>query len=393
MAWPLFLAVCFHLVFFLPSPNLIPIPRIKIFSGVACAAALVMALIAHSRGFVFGRPIELWATAVLISLAILSGLLSEYPIEATRRSFVLWSSCAGGFWCARILLPYGERIEFLVKMSIPALAIVIGTSLISYHQRSMVSYYIDSNDHALAGKIFLLWIGPIWLILKGSFRERVVGWALILASCSVFYLSNLKIAVLIAPALLIMGAITGLVSLKRLFIIMIIASIPLTCFFMNLPAQKRFDPTVMPIFYRTQQYFLSAKIAMERPWLGIGLHAPRMEFIEDFEPVIQGANKAEFVQHLKTIRVSENIFLTFMSDLGFPFMVIYTIGLVLLVLKLFKASLAGRSRGPDDFSPILFLPVIAAIMHFLVWDGLLHPQEAWFFHVWLGAGRAGRIEK
>ena len=74
---------------------------------------------------------------------------------------------------------------------------------------------------------------------------------------------------------------------------------------------------------------------------------------------------------------------TFMVDLGFPFVILYSAVLVILFFRLIRQVF----RPPDDrfFHPlVLLLPLVAAMLEFLILDGLLHPQIAWFFHLLLG---------
>lgn len=390
--WWIFLGVCFHLLFFIPPPNLLPDQNVKLTSGFLCSIALLTALIANRRESNIGTPLEYWITIILIILAILSGLMSNYPIEATQRTFVLWTSCAGGFWCARIFLKSPDRRRFFINSAGGALAVILAITLFSAFYHGTVIHYIDSNEHTLAGKILLLWVGPLWLIVKGSGLRRIFGWILILVSCFIFYVSNLKIAIFIVLMLLILSAALKLISLKKMFVALLIASIPLIYFFINLPPNKRFDPGVAPIFYRVEQYFLSFKIAGAYPWFGIGLHAPRTEFIDNFQPITSSANKEEFIKQLKIIRVSENVYLTFIADMGLPFGLLYTLSLGLLIFRIIQRALEKKPGEGSLQYKLLLLPISAGAAHFLVWDGLLHPQEAWFFHILLGLGAISNVE-
>jgi hypothetical protein len=80
---------------------------------------------------------------------------------------------------------------------------------------------------------------------------------------------------------------------------------------------------------------------------------------------------------------SENIFLTFLVDLGFPFTLIYC-GVLVLVMK----KLVGVALYPLSENGILPLAILVALsgelIHYLLFDGLFHPQCSWFFHVLLG---------
>ena len=83
------------------------------------------------------------------------------------------------------------------------------------------------------------------------------------------------------------------------------------------------------------------------------------------------------------LRTSENVFLTSLADLGFPFLILYSGALFTLLFMLLRAVF----RPPPEyvFHPIaLLLPIAGALLHYQVLDGLLHPHLSWFFHILLG---------
>ncbi|MGB6064771.1 MAG: hypothetical protein WBG50_08175, partial [Desulfomonilaceae bacterium] len=79
----------------------------------------------------------------------------------------------------------------------------------------------------------------------------------------------------------------------------------------------------------------------------------------------------------------EPVFLSFMADLGFPFLLIYCLAVLLLcirLVRLVKHPMSGSSLPPLA----LLLSILAGLLHFQVLDGLFHPQVSWFFHILLG---------
>jgi len=94
-------------------------------------------------------------------------------------------------------------------------------------------------------------------------------------------------------------------------------------------------------------------------------------------------SKDTFKEWVKSLRTSENTPLTFLVDLGFPFVIIYCGALIAIVLRLVRVAFQPRV-GSFPHPLALLLPIIAAILHFQVLDGLFHPQIGWFFHILLG---------
>jgi hypothetical protein len=153
-------------------------------------------------------------------------------------------------------------------------------------------------------------------------------------------------------------------------------------FFSHLPIQK-LKPHYEPAYYRVENYPFSWRIAVQNPFFGNGLRAPREKYLENYEVLYPYNTKEKFADSTKRIVVSENIFLTFMADLGFPFLIIYVGSVSVLLIRLIRSA---SQPGQHDFVPALavLLPLLGAFMHFLVLDGLLHPHVSWFFHILLG---------
>jgi len=138
-----------------------------------------------------------------------------------------------------------------------------------------------------------------------------------------------------------------------------------------------------PVYYRLENYGFSWSIAVRHPVLGIGLRAPREEFLNDYEIKYPYVTREKFADSVKGITTSDNIFLTFMADLGFPFLLLYSFSLIVLLIRLVRRVVAPPSAS---FLPplALLLPVSAGLLYFQVYDGLLFPQISWFFHILLG---------
>jgi hypothetical protein len=93
--------------------------------------------------------------------------------------------------------------------------------------------------------------------------------------------------------------------------------------------------------------------------------------------------KEQFSGDVKHFVSADNIFLTFMSGLGFPFLITYVLALIVLFKKLI--GMAFRPPPGFFFPPLaLLLPLAMALVHFQLYDGLLFAQNSWFFHLLLG---------
>jgi hypothetical protein len=298
------------------------------------------------------------------------------------RGFSVAASGLGGFWCARILVTSSGRRAFFTWFCAAVLGTMVALSLLGYALSGSPDYFLDVNPHPLASRMLLLAFAPLALVLGGVKRNMVVGASILCLAYAVCFLTNLRSAVLIPVVLAALAVAFGSVNARRFLVVIIPLVVILSVFFHHLPEyKKRADNE--PTYYRVENYPFSWHIAVRNPFLGNGLRAPREKYLKDYELVYPYSTKEKFADSTKRIVVSENIFLTFMADLGFPFLIIYTGSLTILLLRLIRAASKPDPSGSLPALAIL-LPLVGALMHFFVLDGLLHAHVSWFFHILLG---------
>jgi hypothetical protein len=135
----------------------------------------------------------------------------------------------------------------------------------------------------------------------------------------------------------------------------------------------------------------SCQLALQHPsFLLLAGESPREEFLKDYQIKYSGATKAQFARTVRKIVSADNMILTFLVGLGFPFTLTYLVALGILL-----ARLAGMAFKPPPglfFHPLVLLfPLATALVHFQLFDGLLFPQNCWFFHLLLGLIPARRL--
>ncbi|MFH0958981.1 MAG: hypothetical protein V1897_09795, partial [Pseudomonadota bacterium] len=122
----------------------------------------------------------------------------------------------------------------------------------------------------------------------------------------------------------------------------------------------------------------------ERPWLGIGLRAPREYFVDSYKIGHPQYSKEQFTQDIQVLETQENMFLTTLVGLGIPFFVLYMFFLIVFGFRLLANCIRGPS-GESTISPVsLLIPLAAGIVYCTMTDILMLPSSAWFFHVLLG---------
>ncbi|MFH0825228.1 MAG: O-antigen ligase family protein [Pseudomonadota bacterium] len=384
----LFALTCLQLAFLTPNITLIPHERSNLFSALLCAVTLGYALYRRPRCSFPGSRTEIVISFTLASLVILSGLSSRTPFSSTLRGLTIVASGLGGFWCARLILESVADKELFRNFCLGILTALLGVCFWGYFTFGGVFQWVELNPHPLATKIFLLCFAPLSLVLGRGSWAAIPAWALMFGSCVVFYLGGLRSGLFILVILAAVAAGFGLIRWKSLLVFLIPVIVAAIHFCHQLPPSHR-GLEYEPAYYRVESYPFSLHIALKHPWLGIGPTAPREEYLSDYDVKYPYVGKEDFAASVKKIRTSENIFLTFMSELGFPFVLLYSASILVLVWRLIELTRAGGP--PVPWHPAaLFMPIAAALIHLNVYDGLMNPQVSWFFHILLGLVPMGK---
>jgi O-antigen ligase len=381
-AWFIFAATCLQLTFLTPYFVLLPGERANIFSSLLCAVSLVCAVM-----FTPARKAKIATPEILMSIGlsafmVISSVSSPIPESSSARAFTILASGLGGFWCARLLLGEESRRRQFRLLCLIALAGLIVVCLFCYYRYGDIFQCVDSNPHPLACRMLLLWFAPLSLVIMVNRPAWLTFSVLIGGSYAVFFLSDLRSACLIPLVLLLIAGGMRVLKLKYLLALIILLSLLLAVFFLRLPEAK-IGKHYEPAYYRFESYFFAIHVAKQHPWFGIGLRAPKDQFLDNYEIKYPYVTKERFTESLQRIVTSENTFVSFMVDVGFPFTLLYIFSLIVLLKRLIK-----QFRRPEDailFHPmVLLLPIVAGLLHFQVLDGLYHPQVSWFFHILLG---------
>jgi hypothetical protein len=365
-----------------PYLVLFPGERANIFSGLLCLLSLIAAILVARERKVRVEPLELIICAALVSLAVVSGLLSSSAFSSSIRGLVLLTSGLGGFWCARILLSTTRGQEFFTWFCFALLSGIVALSLVGYVYAGDVKAFLDTNPHPLADRMILLSFAPLVVLLRRGYAAKLFGSAVMAAGYVVFYLSNLRSAMLIPVAMAGIGLWFRALRLRHFLVLVVVVAVALAYFFAKLPAWK-LGKEHEPAYYRAENYLYSWHIAKQHPIFGIGLRASREAYLIDYEITYPYVTKERFALSVKGIVTSENIFLTLMVGLGIPFALLYSVALIVVVARLFKRAKTGI---PESILPplALVLPISGSLIHNFVFDGLLYPQLCWYFHILLG---------
>ncbi|MGO9571052.1 MAG: O-antigen ligase family protein [Desulfomonilaceae bacterium] len=394
IVWLLFVGTCIQLAFLEPWLLLIPGERANVFSGQLCTITLAAALLVARAGSIRITGAEVFLSLGLLTLAMVSAVLSLTPRSSTIRTLVVMASGLGGFWCARILLntPYRQRIFAWLCLCLLVVQLIV--CFWGYRDSGQINEFLYSGNflggnrlHQLIHILFLLAFGPLALISWGKPLRVLIGVLLLGFTYLVLFLAGVQSidsGVLIPPVLFLLVVLVGSFRAKTTIWLLIVAILifAVAANFAEYYSNKDHSQLQYQS-YRVESYPFSWHIAKKHPFLGIGLRSPRQEFLQDYDIWHPQLTKENLVQAVKNEVTSENIFLTFMVGLGIPFVILYSVVLLVLLWRLVRESL--RSPPYQGLHPlVLLIPLTAGLLHSLTTDTLMSPQLTWYFHIFLG---------
>jgi len=240
------------------------------------------------------------------------------------------------------------------------------------------------NSHQSANLMMILCVAPLQYLFHKDTRLKWFAVATLLGVWGALFISQVRTGVILPLFLCAIAALLG-VARKRIFAATVITVFVVAALFIQIYPQKLIELTQKheSVYYRFESYFFSLHVVRKHPWLGIGLRTPRLEYLHDYTIKTKGLKLPRFKKSLQRTVTGENIFLTFMTGLGIPFTVIYTVSLLTVIILLLRQ--VRRKLPFRYFHPlVLMFPICAVFLHMLVDDGLMHPETSYLFHLLLG---------
>ncbi len=384
--WLLFAATCAQLAFQWPYAVMAPGVRTNLFSGLLCFLTLA-AVWVEKRGALVYRSPEFLVSAALTLLAVASALHSQVPLASSYRVLVLLASGLGGFWCSRLWLHTPEnqrRFQYLCLLLLGGVALL---SLVGYFASGQIhEYFTKGSNHPLTDLLFLLSFAPLALLAGKSRALSLMAVVLLGVSYVILCLSQRLSVVFIPLGVGFLWVAMGALRWRHL-----VAALVVMAVIVGFLAHQIYWFKLNKAYpaYRIENLFYSWNIAKQHPLLGIGLRAPRDQFLKAYQLEYPYGTKEQFAKNVTGIVTSDNQILTFLTGLGFPFTILYCLAVLTLMVKL--AGLALRPPPDCVFPPLaLLFPLCLALVHYQLYDGLLFAQNSWFFHLLLGLIPAGR---
>ena len=431
ISFPMFFALC--LFYFISFQILFPIlyislqpTRVNIFAGLFCFLSALFAIFAkrHEISKTFSKT-EILSFFTFIFLLLISIYFGGRDIHSIYRAVTLFTSISGGYICSKLLLKttFHKLIFYYFAMLILLLILVLGISGYIYYgeinyfleytpalfQKSYneIKYYMSVHLHYWIDLLLLLSTIPLSSIIRKRKHAVLCGTIILGLSYCFFLLSRLRSAMLLPflalPALfayqssrrkkienntnstLRSGELNPLCGIKKMVMIAVVLTLGVFCFIQLYPEKiNNLSLKHGSIAYRLENYPFSYYIAEQHPISGIGLRAPRMIYLRDYNLRFQHLSPEYFQYQVESIVTSENIFLSMLAGLGFPITILAIIILFKIMKNLWLTPTLGYRKRYIFHPYALFISLLLVLLNSFLYDSFLFPQVSWYFGIMLG---------
>jgi hypothetical protein len=381
----IFLAVCFQAALLVPYVVLIRDETTNLFTALLGGVSLSICL-ASAIGSRRPLPAGICVTVAMAVLVLLSGWFSAAPRESLLRGGAMILSGAGGFWGARFLLDDETRQRWFVWFCLGLGVCVVMVAFAGGLINGDVSYLLDGAPHPLVCRLLLLSFAPIFMAFSGDRKLTITGVFVLIAIGMILYLSMRRSAVLIPTLVAAACAMiySGRFRLLKALVVIVVGGLTLTSLVLYFPDRKLQLTDYEPVSYRAENYPFSWHVAKQHPVLGNGLRAPRDKYLENYVLRSPMGTREAFADSVQLRRTSENVWLTFLADLGMPFTAVYVAAVAVMIVRAIRRRMATRRNHTYLLFDALMFSFACAVVHSFTTDDLLIPEVNWFFHVVLG---------
>ncbi|MGA8832959.1 MAG: O-antigen ligase family protein [Desulfomonilaceae bacterium] len=396
-AFVLFCLTTVQLVFQHPYIVILPNERANVFSATLCLLTLIITILLGRQKPGKGIGPDFWISLALSLIVIVSSIFSVAPRQSLERAYVILAAGLAGYWCSKFLLSepnFRTVFQWLVN---GLLLCVIFLALLGLYLTGKPHEFIDAHWHPVGSRLLLMSFAPLSLLLGDVRRNRIIGGIILMVDLVAIYIVGryaFMESILLIPAILCIIAFflfKWTPVTRKILAVILLLTIAAAVFFAYLNP-KKLNRDHISVSYRIESLFFSIDIASKHPWLGNGLWAPRVSSLKDYTLHYPYLSKDQFSKWVTEYRTSENLYLTFLADLGVLFFILYFGSVLYILVNLLRLS--RKQTSCCMFHPVaILLPLIAECLRFLVLDDLFHPQSSWFFHILLGLAVMTRKQK
>ncbi|MDA8560421.1 O-antigen ligase family protein [Nitrospinae bacterium] len=245
---------------------------------------------------------------------------------------------------------------------------------------------LSSNPIPAGSILILLSGGPLILATQAEYKWQKIFWI----SC---LHAGVLLVILIAQrgpvlAIIVMAFIGGMGYRKGTGVLILVTLVLVGIGYQfkdNVPLRyKKQLLRQETVMVRVEFYRVALEVMKEKPVFGLGFNSSLKRFIQnDYEPKTYSENrKGSFYLATKGFEVFDNMFLSFLGEMGGLFTLAY-IGLLAYILRNIYQGEKFDTHVQVHVS-LLLIVIAGFLVHSATFDSLKYPHLNWVFHSFLG---------
>lgn len=361
-----------------------PKPWNKIIVLLACLIPLSMVIvwkIRKRKNWHVDSTIMLYFIPLIIIFGLLNIIFSEDRFTSFKIMTLFFLSGISVFFVSSVLFENRNFQSIFLWMCWASLVVLCIYGIYEYFDNKPI-FVFSYNPILASALLLLLLVGPFVLIYENPNWLKAIFLISIIFGVAVIIIIGKRGAAL---GLVGMGlSLFALLQKRKLWVLLIVLGLLGTGWMARYHLSNYFPKGYFQsgsFVYRLENYPFAWHIFKKHPIFGVGLHAPLVKYLNDYDPKTS-VSRADYVYYIKTKYTLENLFLCGFVEAGSLFTLTY-IAFILYLLRrywqVFKSAKYGK------FHAALFLsPMIAFGVQAMTFDGLINGHLNWLFHSYLG---------
>ena len=325
--------------------------------------------------------IEIIMMTVIIILGILNVWMSDnrYQSFIFMRMFIL--SGIIPLWTSMLIITSHNSRKIFYYFSCVWLFIVTCVEILNYYITGS-DWIFMHNPIPIGTLVILLMVGPLYILVSGQKRKKLIGAILICMGLMLIVIANKRGTYVAIAGMALAYVFYRYVRAYIYAVIALLLCLMVMAFgwnyykFLNKDILNHFS-----ILHRLELYRFAWHVYTNKPFWGIGLRAySHGKYLINYQ--IHNKSLDKFNETVINLQTFDNMAVTVFVELGSIMALFYFSLILLIIYRYCRNTQPFRLNHEKEF--ILLMPILGLGIHSMTYDSLIFPQINWLFHVQLG---------
>jgi len=325
--------------------------------------------------------VEIILMIVIVIFGIINVSLSDNVYQSSLWMTFFILSGIISLWTSMFIITDDSSRDIIYYLSCAWLFVITFIEIANYFITGGNLLFMD-NPIPLGTLVILLLVGPLFMLVSGRKKMKLISALLIIAGVILIALTKKRGTFLAAGGMALAWVYYRYIRKSIYAIITLLICLTVIGFGANY--YKSLDKNIphhFTILHRLELYPFALHVYLKHPFFGTGLRAYSHEsYLKDYE--LHNKSLDTFDKTVIDLQTFDNMVLTGFVELG-SIMTLCYFGLISIIIYRY-------CRKTKPFSPnhqkefILLLPLFGLAIHSLTYDALIFSPINWLFHVQLG---------